>query len=311
MIVLAGSELLIANSLIALASACLNSVTSLVRLEEAQKANGINLELEKELERGQFCKQILYNDKPINAIQLSEVMKEKIIQIDRCCQSIWQYFPSGIATIFTWALTGQAMRHEFVIIDTTNHICSLELVKDKNEQQEQIQKLVFKIYGLVTEEQRKKIRYDQILKNRHYDRVLSSIKLNHQMYLSQINQFQNLILICWEKMYENKTMLSEWYEFFQKMSKQYARSILYFSQEQPNYHIVLQSIIGIFTDKPFYFRRIDMEIIEKLIWAVGQGQNEEMKSSIKKFIGILKFIREGRDFSQSPSIQLSSIYTQN
>ncbi|CAD8190952.1 unnamed protein product [Paramecium octaurelia] len=100
-------------------------------------------------------------------------------------------------------------------------------------------------------------------------------------------------------MYEKKPMLSEWYEVFQKMSKQNARSIFYFSQEQPNYHVVLQSVVGIFTDKPFFITRIDMEICEKLIWCIGQDVSEDMRSSIKRFIDILQSIRERRDFSQS------------
>ncbi|CAK91759.1 unnamed protein product (macronuclear) [Paramecium tetraurelia] len=289
----------IGDVLIELVPLLANSITSLVRLSDTQQTQGINilLEQELELERGQFCKQILYNNEPINDIQLSEVMNETIIQIDRCCQSVWQYFPSGIATIFTWALTGQAMRHEFVIIDTTNHICCLELVKVQNEQQEQIQKLVFNIYGLETQEQRK-IKRNQILAKRSYDRVLSSTKLNYQLYLSQINYFSNLLLISWRKIYQNKSRTANFFNLFQKMSKQYARSIYYFSLEQPDYDIVLQSIFGIFTDKPLFLPRLDMIAFEKMLWH-GSKISDQMRSSINNFIRLVSSIRNGIDFSQT------------
>ncbi|CAD8190953.1 unnamed protein product [Paramecium octaurelia] len=135
MMMFMASDIVVGNALIALISTIFDSKISLIRLGEAQKTQRVDLQLEQELEleRGQFCKQILYNNGPINGIQLSEVMNEKITQIDRCCQSVWQYIPSGIATALTWIITGQALRHEFVIIDTTNHTCCIELVKVKND----------------------------------------------------------------------------------------------------------------------------------------------------------------------------------
>ncbi|CAD8125314.1 unnamed protein product [Paramecium sonneborni] len=289
----------IGDVLIELVPLLANSITSLVRLQDTQQTQGINLLLEQELElqRGSFRKEILYNNQPINDIQLSEVMHETIIQIDRCCQSVWQYIPSGIATIFTWALTGQAMRHEFIIIDTINHICCLELVKDQGEQQEKIQKLIFNIYGLQTQEQRIIIR-NQILQNRSYNRVLCSIRVQQQLYLNQINYFSNLLLISWRKIYQNSSITVNFFNLFQKMSKQYARSIFYFSQEQPDYDIVLQSIFGVFTDKPLYLPRIDMLAVEKLVWH-GSKFSDQMRNSINSFIRMVQSIRNGMDFSQT------------
>ncbi|CAD8104019.1 unnamed protein product [Paramecium primaurelia] len=289
----------IADVLIELVPLLANSITSLVRLSDAQDTQGIDLlqQQEQELQRGQFCKQILYNNQPINDIQLSEVMNDQIIQIDRCCQSVWQYFPSGIATIFTWAFTGQAMRHEFVIIDTQNHICCIELVKDRGDQQQEIQKLIFSIYGLETQDQRK-LKRKQILQNRSFDRVLSSIKIKDQLYLSQINYFSNLLLICWRKIYQNSSNTTSFLNLFYKMSKQYARSIYYFSQEEPDYDIVLQSIFGIFTDKPLYLPRLDMIAVEKILWH-GSTISNEMRNSINNFTRLVSSIRNRTDFSQT------------
>ncbi|CAD8125693.1 unnamed protein product [Paramecium sonneborni] len=276
-----------------------NSIASLVRLSNTKQTQGVNILLEQELElqSGSFRKTILYNNQPINDIQLSEVMNETIIQIDRCCQSVWKYIPSGIATIITWTLTGQAMRHEFIIIDTIHHSCCLELVKCQGEQSEETQKLIFNIYGVQTQEQRQIIR-NQILKDRSYNRVLCSIKVQHQLYLSQINYFSNLLLISWRKIYQNSSKTVNFFNLFQKMSKQYARSLYYFSQEQPDYDIVLQSIFGIFTDKPLYLPRIDMLAVEKLVWH-GSKFSDQMRNSIDSFIRIVQSIRNGIDFSQT------------
>jgi hypothetical protein len=55
------------------------------------------------------------------------VMKEKVIHIERHCESLFKCFPSGMLTPFSWILGGVAVRHEYVIVQTTNHVVTIEL----------------------------------------------------------------------------------------------------------------------------------------------------------------------------------------
>ena len=39
------------------------------------------------------------------------------------------WFPSGLFTLFTYPLSGMAVRHEYIIIETPNKMMSVELTK--------------------------------------------------------------------------------------------------------------------------------------------------------------------------------------
>jgi hypothetical protein len=54
-------------------------------------------------------------------------MDEKIKKAERWCQSLWQWIPSGLATIVTWTLFATAVRHEYIIITTEKHVILMEI----------------------------------------------------------------------------------------------------------------------------------------------------------------------------------------
>jgi hypothetical protein len=52
--------------------------------------------------------------------------------VERWCESLWK-FPSGVATALTWVFSGQAIRHEFVIVHTKKFIGTIELKIEYSE----------------------------------------------------------------------------------------------------------------------------------------------------------------------------------
>ena len=55
------------------------------------------------------------------------LLKEKIVKVERNCQSLFKCFPSGILTPLSWIIGGVAVRHEYVLIQTINHLATIEL----------------------------------------------------------------------------------------------------------------------------------------------------------------------------------------
>jgi hypothetical protein len=56
------------------------------------------------------------------------------------------------------------------------------------------------------------------------------------------------------------------YDIFQKNCKSLARTLLYFSEKDINPAKVLESMMGSFTDKPYYIPRIDLILLEEVVW---------------------------------------------
>jgi hypothetical protein len=62
-------------------------------------------------------------------------MEEKIISAKRNCQSLFGSIPSGLVTLFTIPITGHAVRHEFILLETENHLILIEISAETKSKQ--------------------------------------------------------------------------------------------------------------------------------------------------------------------------------
>ena len=73
-------------------------------------------------------KEIKFNKTKITPDQYKELIKnQQIKSVLRCAESLTGIFPSGLLTFITYPLSGMAVRHEYIIIETPNIMMSVEI----------------------------------------------------------------------------------------------------------------------------------------------------------------------------------------
>ncbi|CAD8198099.1 unnamed protein product [Paramecium pentaurelia] len=164
------------------------------------------------------------------------ILKEKIIKVERNCQSLFKCFPSGILTPLSWIIGGVAVRHEYILLETINHLVTLELKQNKGDYYVDMQ-----IYDY----DKKFAQY--LNKEREWNRqldVLTSEEIG-DLDLLQIHKFIGIVLVCWKSINMFKKGK---YEVLFKNCKNLSRAICYFCTKDPNIDSIMQSILGLYTD---------------------------------------------------------------
>ncbi|EAR89484.1 transmembrane protein, putative (macronuclear) [Tetrahymena thermophila SB210] len=249
---------------------------------------------------------------------------QQVTKIKRMAQSLWRYFPSGIASIFTQALFNQCVRHEYILVHTQDFIISAEISKTKDcknngcfHQNLNLDQAAYKDSCDVCNQQNQiksdgacfqvmiwKVRNkDQIAhikqeyKKRSFSRILKKFSLKHQ---NIDDNFQiNKLLLLWTiiiKVYQissqDTSMTGKFYNIFTKNCKTFARANLYFLQKKLDVQKVFESIFGLFCDKPGYifFDYISAGVQASVELGL-QNWNENFQTNKKKLEDILKQIR--------------------
>ncbi|CAD8108752.1 unnamed protein product [Paramecium primaurelia] len=171
-----------------------------------------------------------------NNLKYQMILKEKIIKVERNCQSLFKCFPSGILTPLSWIIGGVAVRHEYILLQTINHLVTLELKQNKGDYYVDMQ-----IYDY----DKKFAQY--LNKEREWNRqldILTSEEIG-DLDFSQIHKFIGIVLVCWKSINMFKKGK---YEVLFKNCKNLSRAICYFCSKDPNIDSIMQSILGLYTD---------------------------------------------------------------
>jgi len=238
-----------------------------------------------ELFVGEFQPFCMFDDESVPIGQIKTALKgEKVTSVKRCCCSLTGWFPSGIITVVTWMLVGQAVRHEFVICNTSNFVILIEVARSpKSSKTKYITQIAAKTAK--SKEEKKKTE-KLLLKGKWYVRkmkVLEGLDLGNLVF-DQILALVSIWII-------SNRAGDETYSIFQKNCKGLARSILYFSKKSVNYWDIMYSIWGIFTDKPGnIFYHVSAISIDKGVVNANYHLSKTTKEMIEKTIKCIKLI---------------------
>ena len=238
------------------------------------------IEEENEFFEGDFRLMISYNDSPTKEIKC---INEKILAVKRKCSSLTGFFPSGIITVFTWTLLGKAARHEYSIIYTENHILCIEVANDGSKTKRAFV-IHLKIYSAKTLEEKAKAE-SKFESNKWYCRSLCTLK-GDSLFSMEFSKLYKLI-----KLFISIARKRGGYHFLDSNCKCLSRSILYYFKKELDCDYVFYSLIGSFTDKPFYAFHVDMILIEKGVLQLAKGIPSELKKTI---LGIKDLIEKSR-----------------
>ncbi|CAK68342.1 unnamed protein product (macronuclear) [Paramecium tetraurelia] len=171
-----------------------------------------------------------------NNLKYQMLLKEKIVKVQRNCQSLFKCIPSGILTPLSWIIGGVAVRHEYILLETINHLATIELKQNKGDYYVDMQ-----IFD-----------YDKnfakfLTKEREWNRELDSLTKEEigDLDFFQVHKFLGIVLVCWKGLNMFKKGK---YEVLFKNCKNLSRAICCFCAKDPNIDSIMQSILGLYTD---------------------------------------------------------------
>jgi len=239
--------------------------------------------LAKETSEGAFHTVYTLEDEVISAEKVNQdLANESVTCVKRCCCSLTGWFPSGVLTVASWLVAGTTIRHEYIILHTTNYVIVIEIGLDNKE----TSKTSIRIKKACTKEEKKQAE-NELLKIRRWTRTMKKL-IGIELGRLKFHQIASLVSF-W--IIFNRAGGKD-YTAIQKNCKSLARSILYFSKKSTNYWDVLYSIWGIFTDKPFnIFYHMEMVLIEKAVVNSVYITSKDLKELVEKAIDYLEGIR--------------------
>lgn len=239
---------------------------------------------EREYGRGPFKKVFFINNDEITFEEaLWQLNHEYITCIKRCCCSMTEWFPSGIFTVGSFLLFGTAVRHEYILVHTQNYVILIEV--SKNEANDVIMKIsIIKARNMLD----KKFAENQLTNDKWHNRVLESFENQNlaELKFSQLNLYLNYLIGL------IRVMKSSDYNILTKNCKMIARSLLYFCEKEMQINVVIQSNLGIFTDKLGFIQHIDMVIIDKLAYYLARKMSQKVNEIVANMREIITGLRE-------------------
>lgn len=194
--------------------------------------------------KGEFKKVYYHNGTIISSDEANGFLSgEAVVCVKRCCSSLTSYFPSGVFSIVTWTFTAQTVRHEYLIIYTTNYVILIELSSggEKNCKQSCITKIAISD----SKEKDRKRTEKELTADKWYKRDLATLK-GEELGILKMDQILRAI-DAWILIARGE---NQKYSLLQRNCKSLARTIRYFAERNVDYRDVMYSALGIFTDKP-------------------------------------------------------------
>ncbi len=212
----------------------------------------------------------------------ADLGEEEVVCVKRCCCSLTRWFPSGVFTVATWLLAGTAVRHEFVLLHTTNFVILIEIGLNGRKENSWTYFHIKSARSNVEKIEAEK----ELLQEKWWVRTMKELKDSNlgKLRFYQINWLIRVWIIVSRAGGCNYTVI-------QKNCKSLARSILYFSKESPNYWDILYSLWGIFTDKPFHIFHPEGIIAEKSAFNGFYYATKDLKILAEMLLSVLQTIR--------------------
>ncbi|KAL4480172.1 hypothetical protein ABPG74_020688 [Tetrahymena malaccensis] len=255
-------------------------------------------------------------DEPIK--MLNELLrKQQILKIQRCAQSLWDNFPSGVVSFFSMLIFNQCVRHEYLIIYTQNFVVSAEISSSKDcevcsfqnqslQPNSQPQKCnckkdkgyCFQVMIWETQDQKQQ---NEIYKNynkRAFSRVLKEFSVEKNN-IAETFSFAKLLCL-WTltisiyqiqlNMQSTQQSIKKFYNLQLRNCKTFARSSFYFLDKDFQKYKIFESIFGLYSDKPGYlFDPLQSGLIKVTEQALELSNNyENSKTQLEKLIEELR-----------------------
>lgn len=260
-------------------------------------------EQERDFLEGIFKKCFSLNNVEFTTEALLNILGERIISVKRCASSLTKAFPSGIFSLFTMVTTGQAVRHEFAIVHTEHHVMQIQITKKSSGGEAIVEVQILR----VTKENPRDKLEDSFHSQHWYSRVMKEVKgeeLLEGFTFNMLNIYLNYLIAVIRKIGANK------YDIFSANCKSFSRSILYFSKRKRDFDIntVIQSNLGVFTDKPLYIGGLlaaDSIILEKTVYWSAYGVSNKISNSVLVLEACIVLMR-GEDLNEKQQAALDT-----
>ncbi|KAM3136913.1 hypothetical protein pb186bvf_010998 [Paramecium bursaria] len=243
---------------------------------------------EQSIDKGAFRRLIYYNREPITSDdqRYQDVLGQRIIKVERYCESLFKQFPSGIFTPLAWFIGGSSVRHEFVVVHTEKSLITLELGQQKGDGYFKLN-----IWPYQSVKQLNMIMASQIMKDRYWTRKLNEANQDDigLMQFCQINKFLGILVLCWRGFdFFKKSQ----YDVLFKNCKSFAKGIYCFSLKDSSAQQVMQNLLGFYTD---YFMEV---LTRKEIQSLLDLVYSQTVSNVKKVNDMVEMIKDVRNYNQ-------------
>ena len=138
--------------------------------------------VEKEIGTGIFRKECYLNGDRVPWDEITDILEENVLELERCCCSLTGWFPSGVFTLVTWPLTNHTVRHEYCILKTENHYILIELTGVDSSKKNAVISI-----KIVDSDKRA-----DLLTSKYYHRCLKRIRGPVELNVGKVMEFVNL-----------------------------------------------------------------------------------------------------------------------
>lgn len=261
--------------------------------------NGVQMGSQNQYFDGPFRKEVSRKGVIQDFEAYQQLFGESVLSVKRYACSLTGWFPSGLFTPLTLMATGSAARHEFVIVHTNKSVIMLQVTKKSNQPVEPVTDIQIAHVG---GDCRLRDAAEKLLVKQHwYSRTLKEVdgedllpdfsfgKLDaYVSYLIEIMRY------CGAKKYDLLTA----------NCKTLARSIVYFCEKEADMNCIVQSNLGVFTDKPLFVLgalSLDSMLVEKATFWGAYSISSQIKQAIEELENNIRCLR-GRGDNDDESL---------
>ena len=214
--------------------------------------------------KGMFRKEVWFQNHPMRIKNYQQIFEERINCVKRYACSLTGWVPSGLFTPASLLLFGSASRHEFSIVHTEHHVVKIQITKKSNEPVEPITDIQIMSAGNTRDS--RATAEKRLLEDHYYCRVLKKVEgrdLLENFRFKQMDAYVSYLIAIMRECGAKK------YNLFTANCKTLSRSMVYFSESIADINCIVQSNLGIFTDKPLFIMSalsLDSLLMEKIAY---------------------------------------------